>query len=203
MLDKRLKRMTPEEFYAWQEPIDEKYELVDGYPVPRRPDAELMTGASKRHDRIVWNLIRALGNQLGEGPCQGFTSDTAVRTPEDKRRRPDVGVECGARDDQSFEAEDVRFVAEVLSPSTREFDMYGKLEEYRSIPSMQYVLLVEPNAPAAILWSRKGAAWSYVELEGRDARVELPDLGVTFPLDEIYGSLTFRPVPKLVTGSGF
>src|SRR4051794_3867032 len=101
MLDKRQRRMTPEAFYAWAEPLDEKYELVDGFPVRRTPDLEMMTGASKRHDRIVWNLIGAIGNQLRAGPCHGFTSDTAVRTSPLSRRRPDAGIECGARDDQS------------------------------------------------------------------------------------------------------
>ena len=44
MLDKQPRRMTPEEFYAWQQPMNEKYELVDGCP------AKMMTGASRRHD---------------------------------------------------------------------------------------------------------------------------------------------------------
>ena len=98
MLDKAPRRMTPEEFYAWQEPMDEKYELVDGYPVPRCPDIEMMTGASKRHDRIVLNVLAELRNQLRGKACHGSTSDTAVRTSRG-RRRPDAGVECGERDD--------------------------------------------------------------------------------------------------------
>ena len=74
--------------------MDEKYELVDGYPVPRCPDIEMMTGASRRHDQIVFNILGELGNQLRGSPCRGFTADTAVRTTEG-RRRPDAGVECG------------------------------------------------------------------------------------------------------------
>ena len=199
MLDKAQRPMTPEEFYAWQETMDERYELVAGYPVPRCPDIEMMTGASRRHDRIVWNLIRAIGNQLGNGPCQGFTSDTAVRTMTGTRRRPDVGVECGERDEGSFEAEDVRFVGEVLSPSTREFDMFEKLEEYRAITTMRYVLLVEPNAPTVMLWSREDdMSWRMMNLEGRDAIAAMPGIGVSLKLDDIYGILTFRPAPKLV-----
>src|SRR4051812_24703928 len=153
MLDKVRQRMTPEEFYAWQETMDERYELVDGYPVPRCPDIEMMTGASRRHDQIVFNIHGELRNQLRGGPCRGFSADTAVRTPEG-RRRPDAGVECGALDDQSFEAGEVRMVVEVLSPSTRDLDTFGKLDEYKAIDSIDHILLVEPNAPQAILWSR-------------------------------------------------
>ncbi len=201
MLDKAQGRMTPEEFYAWQEAMDEKYELVDGYPVKRCPDLEMMTGASGRHDRIVWNLIRVLANQLADGPCQGFTSDTAVRTRAGMRRRPDIGIECGNRDEQSHEAEDVRLVVEVLSPSTREFDMFGKLEEYMSVASMRYILLIEPNAPRAILWLRQDdMSWTHQSAEGLDAEVEMPELKVLLELEEVYARLTFRPAPRLVEG---
>jgi Uma2 family endonuclease len=201
MLDKIPRRMTPEEFYAWQDGMDEKYELVDGRPVKRCPDIEMMTGASRRHDRIVWNLIRALGNQLGDGPCQGFTSDTAVLTMKDTRRRPDVGIECGGRDDRSLEAADVRFVAEVLSPSTRELDMFGKLEEYREISSMRYVLLVEPNAPRAILWSRRDdLGWRHEDFEGLEVVLTMPELDISLGLRDVYSGLTFRPAPTLVEG---
>ena len=101
MLDKAQRRMTPEEFYAWQEAMDEKYELVDGYPVERCPDTKMMTGARRRHDQIVWNFLAELKVQLRGKPCRGFTSDTAVKTATG-RRRPDAGVECGELDDESF-----------------------------------------------------------------------------------------------------
>ena len=202
MLDKAQRRMTPEEFYVWQEPMDEKYELVDGYPAKRCPDIEMMTGASRRHDQIVWNLLAALKPQLRGKPCRGFTSDTAVRTLRGTRRRPDAGIECGKRDDQSHEAGDVRMVAEVLSPSTRELNMFGKLDEYRAIPTMQYVLLVEPNAPRAILWSRNDELWEHVTIEGLSASIELASLGLTLTLAEIYDEVEFATAPKPVQEDG-
>ena len=103
--------------------------------------------------------------------------------------------------EETFEAEDVRLVAEVLSPSTREFDMFQKLDEYRDIPTMQYVLLIEPNAPKAILWSRHGATnWSYLNLGGLDSVADMPSLGLQMALGEICRNLTFRSSPKLVEG---
>ncbi len=193
MLDKAQRRMTPEEFYAWQEPMDEKYELVDGYPV------RMITGASRRHDQIVVNIISSLGPQLRGSSCRGFTWDTAVRTLPRTRRRPDVGVECGHMDDESFEAGEVRLVVEVLSPSTREFNHYGKLEEYKAIASMRHVLLIEPNAPQAILWSRKSAeSWKHSIFEGLDAFIVLDEPKITLRLSDVYADLIFRAAPKLV-----
>ena len=201
MLDKAQRRMTPEEFYAWQEPMDEKYELVDGYPVPRCPDIEMMTGASRRHDQIVVNIISALAPQLRGTGCRGFTGDTAVRTMPRTRRRPDVGIECGRMEDDSFEAGEVRLVVEVLSPSTREFNHYGKLEEYKSIESMMHVLLVEPNAPQVGVWSRANeTTWRYSEFEGLESAISLDNPPVRLALSDVYADLTFRAAPKLVEG---
>ena len=198
MLKKIERRMTPEEFYAWQEGMDERYELVDGYPVPRCPDIVGMTGASRRHDQIVANILRALGNQLENGPCRTFTADTAVRTYKG-RRRPDAGVECGKLDEESYEVGEVRMVVEVLSPSTRDFDTLGKLDEYKAIESMDHVLLVEPNAPQAMLWSRAAdRSWTNAQIEGLDSTIEVKSLGVALKLDAVYAGLTFRPAPRLV-----
>ena len=198
MLDKAPRRMTPEEFYAWQETMDERYELVDGYPVPRCPDVEMMTGASRRHDQIVFNILSELGRQLRGSACRGFTADTAVRTAAG-RRRPDAGVECGTLDDESYEAGEVRMVIEVLSPSTRDLDTFGKLDEYKAVDSIDHILLVEPNAPQAILWSRAAdRAWSHARVEGLEASINVASLGITLKLEELYSGLTFQPSPKLV-----
>ena len=200
MLDKAQRRMTPEEFYAWQEAMDEKYELVDGYPVPRCPDTEMMTGARRRHDQIVWNVLAELKVQLRGKPCRGFTSDTAVKTAKG-RRRPDAGIECGELHDESFEAGEVRMVAEVLSPSTRELDMFGKLDEYKAIESMDHVLLIEPNEPRAILWSRQpDRSWNHTDFQGIDAEIEVRAIGITLRLEEVYSGLKFRSSPTLSEG---
>jgi Uma2 family endonuclease len=203
MLDKARRRMTPEEFYAWQETIDERYELVDGHPVLRTPDMEMMTGASRRHDQIVVNAIGELSRQLRGTDCRPFSADTAVRTVGKTRRRPDAGVECGELDDESHEAGEVRLVVEVLSPSTRELDMFGKLDEYKSIASLDHILLIEPNAPKAILWSRAAdGSWEHATFEGLDVAIEMPGLGLRLKVADLYSGLTFRPAPKLVEGGG-
>ena len=202
MLDKIARRMTPEEFYAWQETMDEKYELVDGYPIPRCPDIEMMTAASRRHDQIVTNALGEIRQQLRGSGCRAFTADTAVRTLPGIRRRPDAGVECGPLDEDSHEAGEVRLVVEVLSPSTREFDVLGKLDEYKVIESLDHILIIEPNEPKAMLWSgAPDRSWRHAALQGLDASIEVTSLGITLELKELYAGLTFRPAPRLIEGS--
>jgi Uma2 family endonuclease len=193
MLDKLERRMTPEEFYAWQETIDERYELVDGHPV------KMMTGASRRHDQIVLNVLAEIRNQLRGTACRGFTADTAVATRLRTRRRPDAGVECGPRRDEDYAANTPKLVVEVLSPSTREYDLYNKIEEYRSLESLDYILFIEPNQPQIVLWSRaEDRSWSDKIVEGLDGVVEIPRLGLTLKLIDVYDDISFRSAPKLV-----
>lgn len=184
--------MTVDEFYAWGEYQEERYEYVDGFPV-------LMSGASRRHDQIVVNILVSLGNQLRGGPCRPFTADTAVATMPRRRRRPDVGIECGERRDAEYQGGDVKLVVEVLSPSTREFNHYGKLDEYRGVETLAYVLLVEPNAPTVMVWRREpGRDWAGELIQGLEARIDLPRVGAFLRFADIYETLTFEAWPRLV-----
>ena len=63
--------MTVEEFLEWNLSQDQRYELVDGVPVPLRA----MAGAKAEHDTIVVNLIAALHSQLRGSPCKPRTAD--------------------------------------------------------------------------------------------------------------------------------
>ena len=90
-------------------------------------------------------------------------------------------------------------VAEVLSPSTRDFDTFDKLDEYKSLPTVDYVLLIEPNAPEAILWSRaEDRTWVRERIEGLDARVEVGSLGLSLAMADLYDGVEFTSGPRLI-----
>jgi Uma2 family endonuclease len=181
-----LRRMTADDFLEWDSgQPDARHELIDGAAVA-------MTGARRRHDRIVVNAVAALSDRLRGGRCEPFTADIAVRIPNGNVRRPDIGVDCGPAEDAMTYAAAPRLLAEVLSPATRAFDLARKLEEYKSIPGLEYVLLVDPEAPEVILWSRDAArAWGHAVFTGLAATIELPALGVALPLSELYRGIAF------------
>lgn len=91
-------------------------------------------------------------------------------------------------------------VAEVLSPSTRDFDTFEKVREYKSVASLAYILLVEPNTPEAVIWVRNGEAWKPERAEGLEAELALPAIGVTLRLSDIYDGLEFPAGPRLAFG---
>jgi Uma2 family endonuclease len=147
----------------------------------------MMAGARNVRDDIVVNRLAELRGQLRGSGCRPFTGDGSIETLAGQIRRPDAGVDCGVRDPDGMKASLPRMVAEVLSPSTRDFDTFEQLEEYRQVGSLEFVMAVEPDVPEVVVWSR-GPDRARIRrvLEGLDSVVEMPGVGVRLPLAEIY-----------------
>jgi len=192
MTEAAPRKWTIEEFFAWQERQPERYELVDGFPM------RMMAGAKNVHDDIVVNVLAELRNQLRGGGCRPFTSDGSIETKPGQIRRPDIGVDCGRRDPNATKATSPRVVVEVLSPTTRDFDTIGKLEEYKLVDSLERIVVIEPNAPEIIIWVR-GAdrSWRKGSHRGLDQEIDMPEIGVTLSLAEIYDGVEFPARPRL------
>lgn len=187
------RKWTVQEFFAWQEKQADRYELVDGFPL------RMMAGAKNVHDDIVVNLVAELRTRLRGGSCRPFTGDGAVETRPGQIRRPDVGVDCGARDPEATTAALPKLIVEVLSPSTRDFDTFKKLDEYKALASVETIVLVEPNEPLALVWRRENAAqWREERVRGMDAVIDLPALQISLPMAAIFDGVKFPSAPRLV-----
>jgi hypothetical protein len=67
MADAATRPMTTDRFLGWHKHQATLFELADGVPVDYR-GTETISGGGSPHDRIVTNIIIALGNQPGDGP---------------------------------------------------------------------------------------------------------------------------------------
>lgn len=193
MSDPVSKPWTIDQFFAWQSRQTERYELVSGFPV------RMMAGARNVHNDIVINILAELRARLRGSGCHPFNGDGSIETLPGQIRRPDAGADCGQRDPNAFQAALPRMVAEVLSPTTRDFDTFEKLSDYKQVDSLDYIVAIEPNAPEVVVWSRRqDRAWVRHIVEGIDREVDLPAIGVTLPLAEIYDGVEFPARPRLV-----
>jgi Uma2 family endonuclease len=193
MADPAAKPWTVEQFFEWQSAQTERYELVGGVQV------RMTAGARNVHDDIVMNLLAEFRGQLRGSGCRPFTGDSSIETLPGQIRRSDVGLDCGRRDPDAFKAALPRVVVEVLSPSTRDFDTFEKLAEYKQVDSLETIMVVEPNAPEVVVWSRDmSRAWLRRIVEGLDQTVSLPAIEVVLPLTEIYDGVVFPARPRLV-----
>jgi Uma2 family endonuclease len=184
--------MTVEAFYRWLLSQREgRYELVDGEPV-------MMAGANNRHDRIVRNALRHFGNHLDGHRCQPFTADIYIAIPAGNRRQSDMGIDCGTPEDTSMEASEPTLVLEVLSPTTRAIDLNEKLEEYKTVPTLEYIVLVDTDHPFVRVYRRApDRGWTGDKRVGIDKSLDLPLFNLRLPLSDLYAGLTFRPRPRL------
>ena len=201
MSEAARRRMTLEEFDAWQALQDVRCELVDGRPVA-------MTGATFAHNIVVSNVIRALGNRLDAAgsPCRAFTADIGLVTGPDTLRRPDVTVYCPPFDNRATRSEKATLAVEVGSPSTRTIDAVQKMEEYQRLPALRAVLLMEPERVDVGLWHvRPGGGWDHRPVrDDLAALLDLPCLGISLALAEVYRGVTMVAPkgPRLVWPDG-
>lgn len=183
-----LKHMTPDDFLVWCQDQPDRWELVHGLPI------RMMTGATRTHDQIVVNLIAELHGRMRGKPCRPNTADVAARMPQGNIRRPDVTVDCGGPPNDALESEVPTVFFEVLSKSTRTFDMVRKPEEYKGVPTLRHIVLIDPREPRVWLWSRADQAtpWTDQDIEGMEAIVPLVAVGVDLPMASIYDGIAFE-----------
>ena len=181
--------MTVEEFLAWDSGDDFVWELIDGYPRLKFPPNPALLGQaapSDEHGVIVGNLHRLIANHMiaGRKPCRVIPgAGQKVNRQRERLRIPDLAVKCGptARD-----ARDPILMVEVISPSNSAREIAEREADFRALPTVQQILVLEQEAPVATLSTRVGDLWRMERLEGLDAILRLDSVGLEIPLAEVY-----------------
>ena len=172
-----LKPMTVEDFLAWEERQEGRYEF-DGF----RPMA--MTGGTVAHERIGRNLRTALDNRLRGSRCETLGPNTKIEVAG-RIRYPDALVVCSAPDRKATVVTDPVVVFEVLSDSTAHIDYFDKLREYAAAPSIRRYVILDQDLVAATIFVRDGDRM-VVETVARGDILRLPEIDVEISLDDLY-----------------
>lgn len=168
-------------FLVWENNQPERYELVGG--VVRRLD-----GVAEGENRIAGNIIAFLRPLLRGTACSVHSSNLKVICHHAQASMyPDVFVRCGERDGSRTPIDDAVLVVEVISPSTAHFDLTRKRYAYESIPSLRRIVFVSTSEARLDIRVRgEDGIWRDEVVEGLEASLSLPDLGLTVPMSEIY-----------------
>lgn len=177
-------RLSAAEYLARERTAETKSEYYAG-------EVFAMTGASRRHNLVVTNLVRALSNQLWDRDCEVFANDMRVRVPEtDSYVYPDVVAVCGEPRLEDAELDTLlnpTLIIEVLSPSTADFDRGGTLEHYRTIESLAEVLILAQDRAHAEHWVRQpDGHWLFEEAGSTEAVLRLESIGCEVKLADAY-----------------
>jgi len=133
-----------------------------------------------------------LGNALRDSPFLLISGDQRIRT--DARasfRYADVTVVCDEpqySEDRPASLLNPTVIFEVLSDTTEVTDRKDKLNEYRSIPSLQAYVLVSQHTERVEYYLRDAerSAWWYDDAATPDASFDLPAVGCKVELSEVY-----------------
>lgn len=161
---------------------NEKHEYLHG-------SVYMMAGGTNRHHLIAANCLIALARQLKRRNCTVLGSDARIVTPgPDAAFYPDLSVHCGGFNPNALTADAPTFILEVLSPSTRQYDLTTKRKEYFRIPSLCHYLLIDSESIEALLYTREpGQSWP------RQAQT-FHDLTESIPLAALKAQLKLRDV---------
>ncbi|PWB92801.1 Uma2 family endonuclease [Methylosinus sporium] len=165
-------------------PANEKWELIGGRVV------RMMVGARWEHHFIARNLAFGLMQRLRAkgSSCQVFQETFFLKEKAiDSAMLPDVMVHRGAMEPGATSLNDPTVLVEVMSEGSKARDRFEKWAVYQKLPSLRHYVLVERDRAHIETFDRAGADWVGVQiLDGLEAELNLPAIGVSVPLAEIY-----------------
>jgi Uma2 family endonuclease len=129
-----IPQLAEREFLIWEAAQAAKFELHHGFVVA-------FAGGTLDHDQISRNVCVEF-ERLFPAPCRVFGTDVKVRVTSDLYYYADAGVVCDDVTGGTTLIERPHIVAEVLSPSTRAYDLIEKRAAYRSLATLRAYVIV-------------------------------------------------------------
>jgi Uma2 family endonuclease len=191
--DLALERMTVASFLEWasRRPEGERWELIEGEPVPARgpTPAHAMAAETVTHARIKRRIDHALTAALAEAghDCEVFVSGPKVQIDAETAFEPDVVVTC-AKVPAGMLVPEPLIVVEVLSVSTRDRDFTIKLAGYAGLPSLAHYLLVDTQRRLVVHHHRTAGEQEFRTSIRRRGALHLDPPGLDPDIDAIYAA---------------
>jgi Uma2 family endonuclease len=163
-----------------------------------------MAGASIDHETIISNLDFALRKEFQGKTCRVFLSNTRVKVPiYSPYRYPDLSALCGKPIIETLLGLEIltnpSLIVEVLSASTKSFDLGDKFTYYKSIESFTEYLLIDQDRPHVVLYTKRDEkVWLHQEFNSLDESVYLTSLECEISLQDIYENIEFLPLKDLM-----
>ena len=189
MAEPATRRMSLDEFLAWDDGTDTRYELWGGGVVAMAPPMA-------RHGL----LALALGGEIraalrARSPCRAL-SEAGIALPDrnDTFYVADIAVTCEPLRAEDRLISNPVLIVEVLSPSTAATDRQIKIPDYRRIPSVQEILLIDSESAFAEVHRREGDRWINEIIRGIEGTLALNSVPLTISMSVLYEGI---PLPEL------
>ncbi len=153
-----------------------------------------MTGGTFGHDRITFNLHKALDARLAGGRCRPCGPNVKIIAAGSKIRYPDAIVTCSPTDFDATVIDNPVVVFEVVSEDNARTDRIDKVRDYQATASIRRYIILEQTSIGATVFARDGDTWNAAVLIEGDT-LQLPEIGIELPLDACYAGLALPRTP--------
>ncbi|MGH6886559.1 MAG: Uma2 family endonuclease [Geminicoccales bacterium] len=185
MASRAPQRMTLAAFLEWDDGTDRRYQLVDGVPM-------MMAPAVEAHGELAAALAIQIGTRL-KRPCRVISeAGITLEGRSDTYYVADLAVTCVPREPGRRMVAEPALIVEVLSPSTEHIDRLRKLADYRTLPSVQEILIAFPDERRVEVQRHTPEGWRVEDLIGK-AEIRISCCDGPIPLDAIYRDLLPGP----------
>lgn len=180
---------SPEEYLSLEVASKDRHEYIDGKIIH-------MAGGTPNHNQIALNLSGALNFALRRQPYRVFVTDPRLWIPQKQiHTYPDVMVTVSTLEFAEGRQDTITnplMIAEVLSKSTRSYDLDEKFAAYRSIPSFQeYVLIDQYKIHVEQYFKTEDKKWIFCEYEDENSLLSLASVQFQISLLDIYDKVDF------------
>lgn len=171
--------MTVDQFLAWDDGTDTRYELVEGTVVAMAPAAD-------RHGSISGNVCGEINRALEpRPPCRGVI-EAGIWIDDRNYFVPDVAATC-AQPSESVPVVEPFLIVEVVSPSNLGSELSSKVQAYITLPSVMEIWIIDSTKRWFQLWRRGGPESWIVGLPlAGDNAFDSPTLAARISLDRLY-----------------
>jgi len=187
----RPEKMTPQEYFDWEEKQPIKYEYINGRVFA-------MTGGTIPHNEIAVNLTTALKNHLRGKGCKVLMADAKLGVSEQGSfHYPDVMVTCDEIDRRATKViYHPCLIVEVLSPGTEAFDRGRKFKNYRRISTLKEYVLIDAREMSVERFQRKENGGWEMDNYGEGDEVSLTSVDFNFPIEMLYEDVILEGIEE-------
>jgi Uma2 family endonuclease len=154
-----------------------------------------MSYGSLKHETIVSNIHGSFFNAFVEN-FRLFSSNRPVYAADCGIFNPDVHLVQGQLQEHFYKrsktaTSNPAIIVEVLSESTKEFDLVSKLPCYQKIDSVQHIVYIEQDYAEIMVYSRTDKANEWLLQRFNSMNDDFNLLNKAFSLKDIYRNITF------------
>jgi Uma2 family endonuclease len=202
MAELAIKKMTVAEFLRWEDGTDMRYELLGGDVVAMAPPAPAQGFLAARLCARIEAGLRS------RPPCM-VQIEAGIARPDwdDTCYVADLAVTCTPPQRGQQLLSDPVLIVEILSPGTALYDRQTKVADYRRVPSVKEILLIDSASVFAEVLRRAGEQWITELVQGYEATLSLASIGLTATMSDLYEGIEIRdaaaphPVPLPASGA--